>query len=120
LKIAWFADDSGNEGFDGRQFMEELYRRVPPNSGINAFVYPRWAGHLRDIKASLHDVAQKEPNAFGLYDLLGNAWEWVAFAPSTAGAVPGKVFARGGSWDDERQHIRASRREDLILDPVKQ
>ena len=53
-------------------------------------------------------VGQKSPNAFGLYDMLGNVWEWVedrhgaypggtVVDPSGTGSGSHRV-ARGGSW----------------------
>ncbi len=56
-----------------------------------------------------HPVAQKDPNAWGLYDMHGNVWEWVAdwygSYPTTAVVDPtGPAWSnfrvmRGGSWN---------------------
>ena len=74
-------------------------------------------GHYRTAPAGSF-----RPNVFGLYDVLGNVWEWVqdcwngnyAGAPSDGRAWEGgdcsRRVLRGGSWLDEPWLLRSANR----------
>ncbi len=56
-----------------------------------------------------HIVGQKEPNAWGLYDMLGNVWEWCSdiYDETVYGSY--RIF-RGGGWADEERSVMATTR----------
>jgi len=69
----------------------------------------------------LQPVGQKLPNAWGLYDMLGNVWEWCldGFWDYTTAAVVDPIESidagavrviRGGSWIRSAQYVRAAYR----------
>lgn len=54
-----------------------------------------------------HAVGQKTPNPVGLYDMLGNVWEWVHDAYEEDES---KRILRGGSFYNRAREVRVSNR----------
>jgi formylglycine-generating enzyme required for sulfatase activity len=80
------------------------------------------AWYNQDSGKQAHDIAQKRPNGFGLYDMLGNVWEWVSdwydeyFYQSSPSQDPSGPASgqdrvlRGGSWNYRSRDVRVSSR----------
>jgi formylglycine-generating enzyme required for sulfatase activity len=82
-----------------------------------------YAWFYSNSEGTTHPVAQKTPNAFGLYDMYGNVRQWVQDkykiditehtnqSPSEDGGFYRVV--RGGSWRCDAQHARSAERNYL-------
>ncbi|MFH8610362.1 formylglycine-generating enzyme family protein [Streptomyces sp. NPDC018029] len=57
----------------------------------------------------LHEVGGKRPNAWGLYDMLGNVWDW-CWDVYDAEVYGSYRVLRGGGWFDEHWSCRSSAR----------
>ncbi|MDF9797316.1 formylglycine-generating enzyme required for sulfatase activity [Catalinimonas alkaloidigena] len=55
------------------------------------------------------EIAQKKPNAWGLYDMLGNVWEWCSDIYDETVYGTYRVF-RGGGWCDQERSVMATTR----------
>jgi formylglycine-generating enzyme required for sulfatase activity len=83
-----------------------------------------WGNHLCSdgVGVQTSEAGRYKPNAFGLYDVIGNAAEWVqdCWHPSYVGAPPdgspwmsgdcSNRVNRGGAWDNGPKDLRSATR----------
>jgi len=67
------------------------------------------AWYKGNSEKATHGVGIKEPNAWGLYDMLGNVWEWCSdiYDETVYGSYR---IIRGGGWSDEERGCMATNR----------
>lgn len=113
-----------NPASDGYRLPTEAEWVLASKGGVDG---PRY-GALRDIGWTAADgvlgpqpVAQKAANAYGLFDVLGNVWEWCWDRLDPARYGDYRVF-KGGGWADPewscRVGVRRGNAPDAVVDDV--
>ena len=84
-----------------------------------------YAWYSQNSHRVTHDVATKKPNAWGIYDMHGNLWEWCSdrYSPDysqtptdgSAYTLPNELgrVLRGGSWNGSAESLRCANRINL-------
>jgi formylglycine-generating enzyme required for sulfatase activity len=107
-EIAWYADNSGDKKIQSAP----IFAKDPAN----------YRQRLKENGNRPHDVGTKRANAWKLYDMLGNVWQWVGDwydehsyeqrdGTDPIGPPSGKFRAQhGGSWLATPETVRVSNR----------
>jgi len=93
--------------------------------GDNESLLKDYAWFDKNSKGEFHKVGEKKPNAWGLYDMLGNVSEWVldqyqadyygdvekdALNPVNTPETRHPLVVRGGSYKDPAKELRSANR----------
>ncbi|MCX7099617.1 MAG: SUMF1/EgtB/PvdO family nonheme iron enzyme [Methylococcales bacterium] len=129
---AWLSAQTGNAYRLPTEAEWEYACRARANSrfywGDNGQLAADYACFWGNSDGKTHSVGEKRPNAWGLYDMAGNVWEWVQDGYSDnyqQAQNDGKPYesancaarvVRGGSWFNEYLLLRSANRFRIIPD----
>ena len=101
--------DTTANGFRLPTEAEWEYACKAGETGIRYGELNKIAWYKDNSSMTSHIVGQKEPNSWGLYDMLGNVWEWCSdiYDETVYGSY--RIF-RGGGWADEERSVMATTR----------
>jgi eukaryotic-like serine/threonine-protein kinase len=127
LYVAWLKRMTGKD----HRLLSEAEWGTPPVGAVPAATFfdddeahlDEYAWYSENSNGGPQPVGQKKPNAFGLYDMHGDVWQWVEDAyhdnydgaPSdgsawTEGGETGVQVFRGGSSLSDSGNLRTARR----------
>jgi len=102
------------------------YDRFPWGNDPEYELLSEYAWFYSRAEGKSHPVGQKKPNAWNLYDMQGNVWEWCmdwygnysgeqVTDPQGAEQGTGRII-RGGSWFNEPEALRCANRHRHPID----